>query len=80
MFVFVRAVTYAALFIGLVLIYVPAGILSWSGIVPPAAFEVQQVVGMVIGAVGAVIALWCVFTLATIGRGTPAKVHSSLDS
>jgi protein-S-isoprenylcysteine O-methyltransferase Ste14 len=72
MLVLVRAVTYAALFIGLVLIYVPAGILSWSGIVRPAAIEVQQVVGMVIGAVGAVIALWCVFTLATIGRGTLA--------
>ena len=32
MFVLVRAVTYAALFIGLVLIYVPARLLSWSGI------------------------------------------------
>lgn len=72
MFVLVRAVTYATLFIGLVLIYVPASLLSWSGIVPPAAFEVQQGVGMVIGTIGAVIALWCVFTFATIGRGTPA--------
>jgi hypothetical protein len=72
MFVFVRAVTYAALFIGLVLIYVPARLLSWSGIVRPVAIEVQQVVGMVIGAASAVVALWCIFTFASVGRGTPA--------
>jgi protein-S-isoprenylcysteine O-methyltransferase Ste14 len=72
MFVFVRAVTYAALFIGLVLIYVPARLLSWSGIVRPVAIEVQQVVGMIIGAAGAVVALWCIFTFVSAGRGTPA--------
>jgi protein-S-isoprenylcysteine O-methyltransferase Ste14 len=27
---------------------------------------------MLIGAVGAAVALWCIFTFATIGRGTPA--------
>lgn len=72
MFVLVRAATYAALFIGLVLIYVPANLLSWSGIVRPAVIEVQQVAGMVIGAGGAAVALWCVFAFASIGRGTPA--------
>jgi protein-S-isoprenylcysteine O-methyltransferase Ste14 len=72
MFILVRAVTYAALFIGLVLIYVPARLLSWSGIVRPATMEVPQVVGMVIGATGAAVALWCIFTFATVGRGTPA--------
>jgi len=72
MFVLVRAVTYAALFIGLVLIYVPARLLSWSGIVRPAAIEVPQVAAMVVGAAGAAIALWCIFTFAFIGRGTPA--------
>ncbi len=72
MFVLVRAVTYATLFIGLVLIYVPARLLSWSGIVRPVAIEVQQVAGMVIGAAGAVVALWCIFTFASVGRGTPA--------
>ena len=72
MFVLVRAVTYATLFIGLVLIYVPGRVLSWSGIVRPAVIEVPQVVGMVFGAVGAAVALWCIFTFATIGRGTPA--------
>jgi protein-S-isoprenylcysteine O-methyltransferase Ste14 len=72
MFVLVRTVTYAALFIGLLLIFLPARLLSWSGIVRPAAIELQQVAGMVIGAVGAAIALWCIFTFALIGRGTPA--------
>jgi protein-S-isoprenylcysteine O-methyltransferase Ste14 len=72
MFVFARAVTYAALFIGFVLIYLPARLVSWSGIVRPAAIQVPQVAGMVIGAAGAAVALWCIFTFATIGRGTPA--------
>lgn len=72
MFALVRAVTYAALFIGLVLIYVPARLLSWSGMVRPVAMDVPQVAGMVIGAAGAAVALWCIFTFAFVGRGTPA--------
>jgi len=72
MFILVRAVTYATLFIGFVLIYLPARVLSWSGIVRPTAIEVPQVAGMVIGAAGATVALWCIFTFASIGRGTPA--------
>ena len=72
MFVFARTVTYAALFIGFVLVYLPSRVLQWSGIVRPAVIAKPQVVGMLIGAVGAVVALWCVYTFATIGRGTPA--------
>ena len=70
--VFARAVTYAALFIGFVLIYLPARVLSWTGMVRPATIAAPQVAGMVIGAAGAAVALWCIFTFATIGRGTPA--------
>ena len=72
MFVLVRAVTYAVLFIGLLLIYVPARLLAWSGIVRPAAIEVQQVAVMILGATGATVVLWCIFTFVSIGRGTPA--------
>src|SRR6267142_5038675 len=72
MFVLVRTITYSALFIGLLLVYLPARLLSWSGIVRPAAIEAQQVAGMVIGAAGAAVALWCILTFASIGRGTPA--------
>ena len=72
MFVLVRAVTYAALFIGLVLVYLPGRFLSWSGVVAPATNGAPQVAGMVLVAIGTVIALWCVFTFVFIGKGTPA--------
>src|SRR4026207_1339765 len=72
MFVLVRALTYAVLFIGLLLIYVPARLLAWSGIVRPAAIEVQQVAGMILGATGAAVVRWCIFIFVSIGRGTPA--------
>ena len=72
MSVIIRAITYAVLFIGLVLIYVPTRLLSWSGIVRPAAMEAPQIAGMIIGTAGAAVALWCVFTFARIGKGTPA--------
>ncbi len=53
MFLLARAVTYSALFIGIVLIYVPARLLSWSGMARPTEMDVQQVAGMVVGAAGA---------------------------
>jgi protein-S-isoprenylcysteine O-methyltransferase Ste14 len=67
-----RALTYAVLFIALLLIYVPGRLLAWSGIDRPTGIEIPQIAGMVIGAVGAAIALWCIFTFGTLGRGTPA--------
>ena len=72
MFVLVRAVTYAALFIGFVLVYLPGRFLSWSGIVAPKTTGVSQVAGMIVVTIGTVIALWCVFTFVFIGKGTPA--------
>ena len=72
MFVAFRAITYATLFIGFLLIYLPARLLSWSGIVRPAAIQAPQILGIAIGSFGAAIALWCVFTFVWIGKGTPA--------
>jgi protein-S-isoprenylcysteine O-methyltransferase Ste14 len=72
MFVIFRAIVYATLFIGFVLIYLPSRFVAWSGIVRPAAFDWPQIAGMIVGSIGAVIALSCVFTFATIGKGTPA--------
>ena len=72
MFVLVRAVTYAALFIGFVLVYLPARFMSWSGIAAPAATGAPQVAGMVLVGIGTAVALWCVFTFVFIGKGTPA--------
>ena len=72
MFVLVRAVVYAALFIGFVLVYLPARFLSWSGIVAPASTGAPQVAGMIMVTIGTAIALWCVFIFVFIGKGTPA--------
>jgi protein-S-isoprenylcysteine O-methyltransferase Ste14 len=72
MFVLARAVTYATLFIGLALIFLPAGILSASGVIQPSALGVWQIAGMLLAASGAVVAVTCVLTFALVGRGTPA--------
>lgn len=58
------------LLFGFVLIYLPArlfSVIAW-----PARIGPLQVVGTVVCAMGATIALCCVFSFAFIGRGTPA--------
>ena len=72
MFVIARAVTYSALFIGLLLVYVPARILSRFGVARPEGLGLWQISGVTVGAAGAAVALWCIYTFATAGRGTPA--------
>ena len=53
MFVIARALTYAALFIGLIFIYLPGQLLSWAGIARPMATGPLQIAGMIIGGIGA---------------------------
>jgi protein-S-isoprenylcysteine O-methyltransferase Ste14 len=77
MFVLGRALAYAATFIGLVLVLVPARLLAWSGMATPTAIGTPQVAGMVAAAVGGALALWCVFELALVGHGTPAPFDAS---
>ncbi len=72
MTVLVRAITYATLFIGLVLVVLPAQVLSWAGVARPARFGPPQLGGMIVGAAGAAVAIWCILTFALLGRGTPA--------
>lgn len=72
LFVLVRAVTYATLFIGLVLVFLPARVLAWSGIARPAALGPAQAIGMAIAFLGGALALACILAFAFIGRGTPA--------
>lgn len=72
MAVLVRALTYATLFIGLVLVFLPAQALSAAGVARPARLGAFQLAGMTVGAAGAAIAIWCVLTFAFLGRGTPA--------
>ncbi|SRR6266550_919715 len=71
-FVFARAVTYGALFVGVLLIYLPSTVLSRSGMAPPSSAGALQIVGMSVAACGAALALWCIGTFVFVGRGTPA--------
>lgn len=67
-----RALIYASLFIGFLFVYLPARLLSWTGIVRPAMFAWPQIAGAILCAAGAAVALWCVGTFIFIGKGTPA--------
>jgi len=53
-------------------VFLPGRVLSWSGIVRPAGIGAAQAAGMLVGASGAMLALWCIATFILIGRGTPA--------
>jgi protein-S-isoprenylcysteine O-methyltransferase Ste14 len=70
--VLVRAVVYASLFIGLVLVFLPARLLLWSGARAAAGIGLGQAAGMAAAALGGALALWCIFTFVFLGRGTPA--------
>jgi len=72
MFVLARALAFATLFVGFVLVFVPARLLAWTGIRTPAAFGPAQIAGAVLVLAGGALALWCVLAFATLGRGTPA--------
>ncbi len=71
-FVLARAATYSALFIGLLLIFLPDRILSSTGILQPEAIGLWQSAGMFVGASGALLALACILTFVVVGKGTPA--------
>ena len=71
MWTLVRALTYAALFIGLVLAFLPAQLFSRAGLAAPAN-DGLRAVGIVVTVAGAALAVWCVLTFAIVGRGTPA--------
>jgi protein-S-isoprenylcysteine O-methyltransferase Ste14 len=72
MVVLVRAVTYSTLFIGLLLVFVPARVLSAAGVARPPRFGPLQVAGSIAGAAGAALAIWCIVTFVLVGHGTPA--------
>jgi len=72
MSVLFRAIIYATLFIGLVLVFLPAQVLSGAGVARPSRFGVPQLAGTVVGAAGAAVAIWCILSFALVGRGTPA--------
>ena len=72
MFLLARAITYGALVIGLLLIFLPGRILSSTGIIQPSVIGARQVAGMLLGTFGAALALTCILTFVFVGRGTPA--------
>lgn len=71
-FILVRAVAYATLFIGLILVYLPSRMFSISGAAPAPAGGISQLAGLSLATLGAVLALWCIATFIFVGRGTPA--------
>jgi protein-S-isoprenylcysteine O-methyltransferase Ste14 len=70
--ILMRAVTYSALFIGFLLVYLPARALSWAGLGRPDQLGLPQIAGAVATLAGASIAVWCILSFVVIGRGTPA--------
>ena len=72
MLIAVRAVTYATVFIGFVLVFVPARILSEVGVKAPQSLGVFQAAGMLVTTLGGLLTLWCVSTFVFVGQGTPA--------
>lgn len=72
MFILVRTLVYSTLFIGFLLVFLPARVLTWSGIAAPGRVGVLQLLGGAMAVAGAVLAVSCILTFAFIGRGTPA--------
>ena len=72
MAVLARAITWATLFIGFVLVFLPARMLATANVLPPSHVGLAQVAGVIVATAGGVLALWCIATFAVIGRGTPA--------
>lgn len=70
--VLVRALTYATLFVGFFLVYLPGRLLEWSGIPMSSGTGPRQVVGYALGGAGALLAVACILTFVFYGHGTPA--------
>jgi protein-S-isoprenylcysteine O-methyltransferase Ste14 len=72
MFILARAIVYATLFVGFLLVFLPARVLAWSGITRPTTLGAMQIAGVILAIAGAAIAVSCILTFVFIGRGTPA--------
>jgi protein-S-isoprenylcysteine O-methyltransferase Ste14 len=69
-FVLARALIYAALFMGLVLVYVPSEFVATLGARPSDSAAVRAA-GLALASIGGAVALWCVLAFAVLGKGTP---------
>lgn len=72
LFPLIRALTYASVFLAIVLLLLPVRILQWVGVGRPEEVGAPQVLGILLVALGLALALWCVVAFAVVGRGTPA--------
>ncbi len=71
-FTLARALVYAALFIALVLVYLPGLLAGRAGLVAPARIGAAQGLGLLVTGAGAALAVSCVLAFSIVGRGTPA--------
>jgi protein-S-isoprenylcysteine O-methyltransferase Ste14 len=72
LFILIRALTYATFFVGILLWFAPAQILSASGLRAPATFGVSQAIGSALGAVGMILGAICILMFVFAGKGTQA--------
>ena len=72
MFVLARALTYATLFVGFLLVFLPARILDRFGLRAPADIGLSQYAGVLLTAAGGALALSCILAFVVVGKGTPA--------
>lgn len=67
-----RALTYASVFVGFFLVFLPARLLGRAAVTAPAELGITVAVGAATALAGGLLALWCVLAFAVLGRGTPA--------
>ena len=67
-----RGLTYAALFIGAFLVFIPGRILARVGIQPVTVISMPEILGLIVAVLGLALAITCVLTFAFVGKGTPA--------
>ena len=72
MLVLLRAIVWATLSVGFLLVFVPGQILARAGIVRPAEIGVAQIGGVILVLLGSTLAIWCILTFVALGKGTPA--------
>jgi protein-S-isoprenylcysteine O-methyltransferase Ste14 len=72
MWILVRAVTYATFFVGMLLLLLPASLLSFAGVARPSGVGLQQVLGATLTVAGAALGSWCILTFVFVGKGTQA--------
>jgi protein-S-isoprenylcysteine O-methyltransferase Ste14 len=72
MFVLIRTLTYASIFIAFFLVLLPERILAEIEMSRPDTSAVVQAAGLFLLTAGALVVAWSVLTFAFIGRGTPA--------